>query len=114
MIIVVYNKSRKRRLKKTKRILSSVLFPINQRLHIGNIPSRTIIDLIKKIKLISGQGLNVKIFIESKEGYNGFKLIQIGKQEEQYEYLELSNSKIDEKLIKDKIIKKIPNFFDKK
>lgn len=114
MIVVVHNNSRKRRLKKTKRILSSVLFSVNHRLHIGDIPSRSVIDLIKKIKEISGQGLSVKIFIESKEGYNGFKVIQIGKKDEKYEILEMTSSKIDGKLLKEKIIKEIPNFSNKK
>ncbi len=114
MIVVVYNNSRKRRMKKTKRILSSILFPVNHRLHIGNISSKNIVELINKIKDISGQGLNVKFFFESKEGYNGFKLIQIGKKEEKYEILENVESKIDDKLFKNKIIKEIPNFFSKK
>ena len=113
MIVVVYNASRKRRLKKSKRILSTILFSVNHRLHIGNIPSRNIVDLIKELKKISGNGTSIKIFIESKEGVNGFKVIQIGKQEDKYEKLEMTKSKIDDKLIKEKIIKNIPYFFKK-
>lgn len=106
MLIVIYNKSRKKRLKTTKRILSSILYPVYDRLHIGNIPSRTIIDLIKKLKKHSEVGTNIKIFIESKEGYQGFKLISLGKKESKLEIFELSKSNIEEKLIKEKIIKK--------
>jgi hypothetical protein len=108
MLVVVYNKSRKRRLKQTRRVLSSILFPIEKRLHIGDIPSRNIIDLIKKLKESSGIGLNIKFFIESKEGYKGFKLISLGKKNELLEQFEISSSKIDEKLIKNKIIKSDP------
>ncbi len=110
MLIIVFNKSRKRRLKQTKRILSNILFPVYDRLHLGNIPSRNIIDLIKKLKTHSGSGTNIKIFIESKEGYHGVKLISIGKKDEKLRIMELSKSKIDEKLIKEKIIEKYPNF----
>lgn len=109
MIVIVHNKSRKRRLKTTKRILSSIIFPIAERIHIGDIPSRSIIDLIKKLKENSGSGVNINFFIASKEGYHGFKLVQIGKNEEKFKILELQSCKIDDMLIKEKIIKKHPN-----
>ncbi len=104
MLVIIYNKSRKRRLRTSRRILSSILFPINDRLHIGNIPSRTVIELIKKLKEKAGKGTNIKFFIESKEGYHGFKMIAIGKKEEKFDIFEDSNSNIDKKLIKEKII----------
>ncbi len=110
MITIVINKSRKRKLKQTKRVLSSLLFRINHRTHIGDIPSRVLIKLIKDLRKYSGRGINIKVFIESKEGYNGFKLIEIGKNEDNFEMLTNSSSKIDDKLKKEGIIKTKPKF----
>ena len=49
--------------------------------------------------------MNIKIFIESKEGYNGFKLINIGKKETKLQNMLFAKSNIDDKLIKNNIIK---------
>ncbi len=107
MLIIVVNKSRKRRFLTSKRILSSILFPVEQRVHIGNVPSRTIADLIKKLKSISGNGMNIKMFVESNEGYHGFKMISIGKKESKYDIFERSFSRIDEKLVEAGLIPNI-------
>lgn len=110
MLIITVNKSRKRRFLTSKRIISSILFPVEPRVHLGDIPSRSIIDLISKLKSISGNGMNIKIFIESKEGYHGFKMISIGKAEGKYDIFESSNSSIDEKLAEAGIV---PSFAKK-
>ncbi len=110
MLIVVVNKSRKRKFLQTKKLFSSVLFPVTKRIHVGDLPVRVIIQLIKDTKKISSRGMNVKFFIESKKiGYMGFKCIEVGKKESYYDRVVNAVSRIDKKLIKEKIIN--PLFF---
>ncbi len=98
MKVVIFNKSRKKRLIKTNRILSCLLFKISNRVYIGDIPSRIIVDLIKELKQFSGRGTAIKIFIESKSGFYGFYLVEIGKKEILYENFVYSDTNIKEQL----------------
>lgn len=80
MIVLILNRSRKKKFRSTKRIISSVLPSITNRLNIGDIPQRVIIQLIKDLKMKAGRGISIEIYIQDKTAYHGFKLVQIGKK----------------------------------
>lgn len=90
MIILIYNRSRKKRFRSTKRIISSVLPSISNRLNIGSIPKRVIESLILDLKKISGRGTAIEIYIENKDGYNGFELCTIGKFNKRLDIFEIN------------------------
>lgn len=95
MNIIIINYSRKKSFRKTKRVVSSVLPSITNRVNFGNIPKRVIIKLIKDLKSLVSKGVIIKVFIESKEGYRGFKCIEIGKKDFKYEFWINTASSID-------------------
>jgi hypothetical protein len=104
MLIIILNNSRKKSFRQTKRIISAVLPSINNRLSIGNLPKRIILDLIKNIKEKANRGTSIQIFIEESTGYHGFKLVQIGKLKKHLDLFEIE-TKLDKELIFNKIIK---------
>lgn len=85
MLILVLNRSRKRKFRSTKRVITSVLPSITNRLNIGDVPQRVIIQLIKDLKVFSGRGISIEVYIQDKSAYHGFKLVQIGKKTPQVE-----------------------------
>lgn len=103
MRILVLNRSRKRKFRSTKRIITSVIPSITNRLNIGDIPQRVIIQLIKDLRLISGRGTSIEIYIEDKSAYHGFKLFQIGKKMSHVEIF-TSPSKFDITLFNNNLI----------
>ncbi|HCJ8469709.1 TPA: hypothetical protein NV714_003517 [Escherichia coli] len=105
MIVLVLNRSRKKSFRSSKRIISSVLPSITNRLNIGDIPQRIIIDLIKDLRNKVNRGTSIEVYIQDKSGYHGFKLVQIGKTKKQSELFTIP-SKIDLTLINEGIIKK--------
>jgi hypothetical protein len=90
MIILIYNRSRKKRFRSTKRIISSVLPSISNRLNIGSIPKRVIEELILDLKKFSGRGTAIEIYIENKDGYHGFELCTIGKFNQRLDIFEVN------------------------
>lgn len=90
MIILIYNRSRKKRFRSTKRVISSVLPSISNRLNIGNIPKRVIEELILDLKKFSGRGTAIEIYIENKDGYHGFEICMIGKFNQRLDIFEIN------------------------
>lgn len=80
MIIIILNKSKNNSFKKSKRIINKVLNPIDLRINMGNLPKRVIIKLISDLKLIRTKNTNICIFIENKNCFSNFNLIEIGKK----------------------------------
>lgn len=103
MLILILNNSRKKSFRQTKRIISSVLPTITNRLNVGNIPKRIIIDLIKNLKSKTNRGTSIQVFIEESSGYHGFKLVQIGKLKKHLDLFEIE-TKIDKELISNNIL----------
>lgn len=90
MRVLIFNKSRKKRFRKSKRIISSVIPSISNRLNIGDVPQRVINELIAQLKSISGKGTAVEIYIENKSGYHGFEIVFIGKRNRNTEIFEIN------------------------
>lgn len=107
MIILVLNRSRKKSFRSSKRIISSVFPSITNRLNIGDIPQRIIIQLIKDLKLKANRGTSIEIYVQDKTGYHGFKLIQIGKVKSHVDLFTIP-SKFDMTLINEGLMKKNP------
>ena len=103
MLILILNNSRKKSFRQTTRIISSVLPTITNRLNVGNIPKRIIIDLIKNLKSKTNRGTSIQVFIEESSGYHGFKLVQIGKLKKHLDLFEIE-TKIDKELISNNIL----------
>lgn len=92
MRVLVLNKSRKKRFRSTKRIVSAVLPSITNRLNIGDVPKRVILELITQLKLKSGKGTSIEIYIENKSGYHGFEVVFIGKRNYNSEIFEINKN----------------------
>lgn len=90
MRVLVFNKSRKRRFRSTKRIISSVLPSISNRLNIGDIPKRVLEKMILNLKSVAGKGTAIEIFIENKDGYHGFEVYFIGKVNSKVDVFEIN------------------------
>lgn len=105
MIVLILNRSRKKSFRGSKRIISSVLPSITNRLNIGDIPQRIIIQLIKDLKNKVNRGTSIEVYIQDKSSYHGFKLVQIGKVNKKVELFTIP-SKLDLTLINEGIIKK--------
>ena len=80
MNVLIYNKSRKKSFRKSKRIISSVLPQISNRVNIGNIPKRIAIKLVEDLRKSVNRGTEIEFYIEDLDGYMGFKMIPIGKK----------------------------------
>lgn len=90
MKVLIYNRSRKKRFRSTKRIISSVLPSISNRLNIGNVPKRVIEQLILQLKMVSGRGTAIEIYIENSDGYHGFEVVFIGKKNSKVDIFEIN------------------------
>lgn len=99
MNIIILNLSKKKSFRQTKRMISMVLPSITNRLNIGDLPSRVIIKLIKDLKSKVNRGTNIKIFVESKEGFRGFKCFEIGKKNFEFEFWINSKSFLDKDIL---------------
>lgn len=91
MKIIVYNNSRKKRFRTTKRIVSSLLPSVNPRLNIGRLPRRVIEQLICDLKKHSGRGCYIEIYIENNNGYHGFEIVNIGKKSPNLELFSINS-----------------------
>ena len=98
MNIIILNLSKKKSFRQTKRMISMVVPPITNRVNIGDLPKRVIIRLIKNLKEKVNRGTNIKIFIESKEGFRGFKCFEIGKKSNDFEFWINSKSFLDKEI----------------
>lgn len=105
MLILILNRSRKKSFRNSKRMISSVLPSITNRLNIGNLPKRIAFQLIKDLKKKVNRGTSIEFYIEDKSAYHGFKLIQIGKVNKKVELFTIP-SKLDLFLINEGILKK--------
>ena len=78
MITVVMNRSRKKAFRRTKRMVTTVLPSISNRVNIGDIPKRVLLELIKNLRHGTTKGVCVQLFFEEKQGFRGFKCIEFG------------------------------------
>ena len=98
MLVIIINQSKKKSFLKSKRLISSVLPEINLRINLGDIPKRVLMSLLKELRLTASRATNLKIFIESKKSYHGFKCVEIGKPSFHLEPFTTSSSTFDTEL----------------
>ena len=72
------NRSRKKAFRRTKRMVSAVLPSISNRVNIGDLPKRVLVELIKNMRHGTTKGVSIQLFFEEKEGFRGFKCIEFG------------------------------------
>ena len=95
MIVVIFNQSRKKSFRRTKRIVTAVLPPINNRMNIGDVPKRVLIQLVKNLRDGTTKGVSIQLFFEEKDGFRGFKCIEFGKKSNQVIDFVRVNSRFD-------------------
>lgn len=107
MIVIIMNSSKRKSFRRSKRIIAAVVQPISNRIAIGDIPKRVLIELIKNLKMSVTKGTSVQVFVESRNiGFRGFKCVQIGFPKANLEEFMEASSLIDTDLILNKIIPK--------
>ena len=79
MLVVILNLSRKKSFRKSKRKLASVLPSATPRMHLGDIPKRVLFPLINELRKTASRGTQIKIFVEDRAGYHGWKCVEIGR-----------------------------------
>lgn len=104
MVVIIFNTSKKKSFRGSKRIIAMVLQPITNRVAIGDIPKRILIKLMKDLKQNVTRGTSLQIFFESKNlGFRGFKCVQIGIKRKHLDEFMFSKSLIDNDLILNKL-----------
>jgi hypothetical protein len=78
LIAVVMNRSRKKAFRRTKRLVTTVLPSISNRVNIGDVPKRVLLELVKNLRHGTTKGVCIQLFFEEKEGFRGFKCIEFG------------------------------------
>lgn len=99
MRIVAINLSRKKAYRKSKRILASVLPTITIRTHLGDMPRRAIWALVQKLRETANRGTRLQLFIEDRDGYHGWKCLEIGKHTNQVNPFVYGPSAMDNELV---------------
>jgi len=72
------NRSRKKAFRRTKRVVSALLPSISNRVNIGDIPKRVLLELVKNLRHGTTKGVSIQLFFEEKQGFRGFKCIEFG------------------------------------
>jgi hypothetical protein len=76
--VILINRSKKKRFKNSRRLAGALLYPLTKRVHIGNLPKRVLRQLIISLKEKAGRGTSVQVFYANKDGFMGYKCIEIG------------------------------------
>lgn len=79
MLVVILNQSRKKSFRKSKRKIASVLPNAVPRVHLGDIPKRVLFSLIEDLRKTASRATQIKIFVQDRAGYHGWKCIEIGR-----------------------------------
>jgi hypothetical protein len=72
------NRSRRKAFRRTKRIVAAVLPAISNRVNIGDIPKRVLLELVKNLRHGTTKGVCIQLFFEERQGFRGFKCIEFG------------------------------------
>lgn len=108
MIVIIINSSKKKSFRSSKRLIAMTVQPISNRVAIGDLPKRVLIELLKNLRANTTKGTSIQVFIEAKNiGFRGFKCIQIGFYKKNLEEFMFANSLIDIDLKNAKFIPKV-------
>ena len=72
---MVVNRSRKKAFRRTKRMVTAVLPSISNRVNIGNLPKRVLLELVKNLRHGTTKGVCIQLFFDERQGFRGFKCI---------------------------------------
>jgi hypothetical protein len=78
LITLILNRSRKKSFRRTKRLITAILPSISNRVNIGDIPKRVLVELVKNLRHATTKGVCIQLFFEEKQGFRGFKCIEFG------------------------------------
>ena len=98
MLVVILNLSRKKSFRKSKRKLASVLPNAMPRLHLGDIPKRVLFSLIDDLRKTASRATQIKVFVEDRAGYHGWKCIEIGRHSFHLESFVFTESTLHDEL----------------
>ena len=59
-------------------MISAVLPTISNRVNIGDVPKRVLVELVKNLRHGTTKGVCIQLFFEEKQGFRGFKCIEFG------------------------------------
>lgn len=59
-------------------MVSVVLPSISNRVNLGDIPKRVLLELVKNLRHGTTKGVCIQLFFEEKQGFRGFKCIEFG------------------------------------
>ncbi len=79
MKIVVYDNSRGKAYKKTKRVFASLLIEVTKRCYLGTLPARIIKEMMYNISKKLSKLSDIIIFVEQVDGFHGWTGYHFGK-----------------------------------
>ena len=59
-------------------MVTAVLPSISNRVNIGDVPKRVLLELVKNLRYGTTKGVCIQLFFEEKQGFRGFKCIEFG------------------------------------
>lgn len=59
-------------------MVTAVLPSISNRVNIGDIPKRVLLELVKNLRHGTTKGVCIQLYFEEKQGFRGFKCIEFG------------------------------------
>lgn len=59
-------------------MVTAVLPSISNRVNIGDVPKRVLLELVKNLRHGTTKGVCIQLFFEEKQGFRGFKCIEFG------------------------------------
>lgn len=91
MNIVVFDNSKGKSYRKTRRHFSKLLVRLTDRQFVGNLPSRIIEQLLKNVRHMVSKNSDVLILVADKDGFHGWKGYHYGKTDSKLKYVNFSN-----------------------
>ena len=79
MNVVVFDNSRGKAYKKTKRIFASLLIELNKRCYVGALPARTIKEILNNITKKVSKLSDIIILVEQVDGFHGWTGYHFGR-----------------------------------
>jgi hypothetical protein len=59
-------------------MVTAVLPSISNRVNIGDVPKRVLLELVKNLRHGTTKGVCIQLFFEEKQGFRGFKCVEFG------------------------------------
>ena len=79
MNIVIYDNSKGKSYRKTRRVFGGLLVQINNRCYIGSLPARTIKELLYNLSKKVSKLSDITIFVQQLDGFHGWAGYHFGR-----------------------------------